>query len=103
MFPSQSSNCWRCAAPRADFMHICWHCMASQQFWFKVVGCVQSVTTININPSVEICLFGLIELLAPTKVICAILTLFFYYAQKIIILSWKKTCGPYCIGVEGIC
>lgn len=77
--------------------------MASQQFWFKVVGCVQSVTTININPSVEICLFGLIELLAPTKVICAILTLFFYYAQKIIILSWKKTCGPYCIGVEGIC
>lgn len=53
------------------------------------MDCVQSVKTINIRPSIAVCLLGLVDPLAPKM----LLTLLFY-ACKIIILSWKKLVAP---------
>lgn len=85
IFPTQCSNCWRCAVSGADLMHIFWHCLAIQQFWAEVI---RSVTTIRITPSVEVCFYGP-DQLAPTKVIHTLLTVLFYYARKVSILSWN--------------
>lgn len=94
IFPSQSSCCWWCTLPSANFMHIFWDCVTIQRFWKEVTECVEEITTLYIRPSVEVCLLGLVDSLAAKKVIRTFLTIAFFYARKTIVLSWKKTSPP---------
>lgn len=72
-------------------MHIFWNCAV---FWRGVTECIAEVTAIPIQPSVEVCLLGLVENLAPKRVTRILLTILIYYARKLIMLSWKKPNPP---------
>lgn len=71
-FPSQSSTCWFCSVPQAEFIYILRDCVAIQQFLL------------------QICLLGLVDSLTPKKKVTHTLLSLFNYARKIIDLSWKN-------------
>lgn len=81
IFPTQSPSCWWCTSSKF------WECTVIQQFWLEV-------TTIFVRPCIETCLLGLVDSLAPRKLIHSLLTLLVYCAGKLIILSWKKPTVP---------
>lgn len=75
-------------------MYVFWDCVAIQKFWLEVTECIEEFTTLNARPSVEVCLLGVVDALAPKRVTRTLLTLVFYYTKKMIILSWKKSTPP---------
>lgn len=69
MFGNQHSLCWRYSAPLAKSIHIFWDCPQIRPCWQTVAQCIQSVTSISIPISIEVCLLHLVEPLDTTRAI----------------------------------
>lgn len=89
IYLSIPTSCWRCDSPSANFIHIFWSCPQIQIFWAEVTTFILSATTIQVPLSVEVCLLGLVEPLAPCQAVRTLLGLLLYYACKFIVHRWK--------------
>lgn len=94
IYPSISASCWRCNSASADFTHIFWNCPYIESFWVEVTKFILTVTTVPVPLSIEVCLLGLVEPLAPRRALRTLLGLLLYYARKSIVLRWKASSAP---------
>lgn len=94
MRTSLSSECWRCSKDPGDFIHVFWSCSAIRVYWSQVVSVVQDIMGIDIAPTPQICLLGLVEELAPRVAERTLIGFLLFYARKMITLCWKKRAPP---------
>ena len=91
VYPSTSSQCWRCVFSPADSEHIFWKCPHIQTFWSEVVECLTEVLSVPVPLTARVCLLGLIEEVVPSLAHRTLLNIGLFYGWKAILLSWKKT------------
>lgn len=89
IYPTTSAFCWRCVAPSAGFIHVFLTCPQIKIFWTEVTTVILAVITIQIPLTVEVCLFGLVDPLAPRRVVRTLFGLLLYYKHK-----WKSSAAP---------
>lgn len=89
-----STMCWRCDSPNAGFLHIFWNCLEINLYWSWVLQFIATITNIQTPLELDVCLLGLVELLAHRKAIRMLLGLLLYYARKTIVLLWKYSDPP---------
>lgn len=94
MKTSLSFACWRCTKDPGDFIHVFWSCPAIRDYWSQVVSVVQDIVGIDIAPTPQTCLLGLVEELAPKRAERTLIGLLLFYARKITALCWKKRALP---------
>ena len=94
MKASLSAECWRCTGDPGDFIHIFWSCPVIKHYWSQVLAVIQEVVGIDIAPSPQICLLGLVEELAPRVAERTLIGLLLFYARKMITPCWKKRAPP---------
>lgn len=86
-------ECWICGGTLGGFTHIFWTCPAITGFWEEVLY-INLVSDIPLQPSMSVCLLGLVEQLIPTVARHTMGSLLLFYARKAITLHWKKPAPP---------
>lgn len=93
IFPSHPSKCWRCLED-ARFLHVFWYCPVIRFLWADVSRCIRSVMTIAEPLSIDVCMLGLVHLLATFRAMRTLIGLLLFYARKAILLKWKSPQAP---------
>lgn len=75
-------------------MMMIWSCPLLQIFWSNVLTFIIGLTTIPIPQTVDVCMLGLVNALAPCRAVCTLLGLLLFYARKSIIPKWKVSSAP---------
>lgn len=95
MFPAIDPTCDKCHAEPANLVHMFWTCPALFSFWESVFDSFSAITSINIDPSPLIGLFGVLppdcELPFYFSELIAFLSLL---ARRCILLQWKSPQPP---------
>lgn len=102
IYPSSSSQCWRCTHSPADSEHIFWKCPQIQNFWTEVTDCLSEVLGIPVPMTPRICLIGLVEEVVPFLALRTLLNIGLFYGRKAILLKWGKIKCTHTIVLEGI-
>lgn len=87
VFPSHPSKCWRCLKDPSTFLHGLWDCADISKF-------VQPVTTSSVPLSIDVCILGLIYLLATSRALRTLIGFLLFYARKTILYKWKSPQAP---------
>lgn len=93
IFPEQHFRCWRCSEDLATFILVFLHCPVIWSFW-EVSQCICSTITMLVPLTTDVCILGLVHLLASTRAMRTLLGLLLFYARKAILLGWKFPSAP---------
>ena len=94
IYGGEPRNCPRCARGEADFGHMVWSCANIQEYWDKVLRCIQAATGSRLQTTAEVCLLGIFPRNKKTKVGNKFMDLALALAKRCIAMSWKSPLGP---------
>lgn len=94
IYPTISSECWRCGFSRAGAEHIFWECSHIKPFWERIVLCISDLLKIPIPNSIKVCLVGLVDEVVPSMALRTLLNILFFYGRKAILLKWRSSVPP---------
>lgn len=92
--PTNSSEFWRCGYTTGNFTHIYWSFPKIRNYWEEVPSLISLVTSLSIQPSMYVCLLGLVDALASTTAKRTLISLLLLYARKQIAMQWNKPTRP---------
>lgn len=102
IYPTVSSQCWRCSHTPADAEHIFWSCTHIQRFWSDITECLAEVLSTPVPLTPRVCLIGLVEEVVPSCAHRTLLNIGLFYGRKAILLNWKKNYCSHSIILEKI-
>ena len=102
IYRAASAECWRCSHSPADFSHVFWGCPVVKDYWASVLACIVEVVKIPVPSSVEVCLLGLVDGLAPARAVRTLVSLLLFYARKALLLHWKSPLAPTILFWKGL-
>lgn len=94
IYPTASSQCWRCSYAPADVEHIFWTCSQIHIFCLGITECLAEVLSTPVPMTPRVCLIGLVEEVVPSRAHRTLLNIVLFYGRKAILLNWKKTVAP---------
>lgn len=87
IYPSVSSECWRCSCSPADAIYIFWECALIRAFWGVAISCIEGILKVPIPLSIRACLLSLVEEVVPYRALRTLLNILFFYGRKAILLK----------------